>query len=111
RSMLADVEAEADRLYRLVEDLLILSRSETGIQIEGEPVLLQHIIRSVLAAESTRWPETVFRMNVPAGLPPVSGDKTYLEQVVRNLLSNAAKYSPPDTAVDVSATIAGAEIV
>ena len=56
REMLADVESEADRLYRLVEDLLILSRAETGLRIEGEPVLLQHLIGAVLTSERQRWP-------------------------------------------------------
>ena len=37
--MLGDIEAEADRLYRIVEDLLALSRVEGGITIDGEPVL------------------------------------------------------------------------
>jgi signal transduction histidine kinase len=110
RSMLEDVEGEADRLYRLVEDLLILSRSETEIQVEGEPVLLQHVVRSVIGGEAPRWPQTRFTSSLPAGLPPVSGDKTYLEQVVRNLLSNAAKYSPPGSTVEVRAEMHGGDI-
>ena len=44
--MLGDIEAEADRLYRIVEDLLALSRVEGGITIDGEPVLLQHLDRA-----------------------------------------------------------------
>ena len=42
--MLGDIEAEADRLYRIVEDLLALSRVEGGITIDGEPVLVQHLV-------------------------------------------------------------------
>ncbi len=109
--MLADIEDEADRLYRLVEDLLILSRAETGLLIEGEPVLLQHVVRSVLASEAARWPRTTFTEQIPPGLPPVSGDRTYLEQVVRNLLSNAAKYSPPGSIVLLTAEAAEHDVI
>ena len=47
---------------------------------------------------------------VPPGLPPVSGDRTYLEQVVRNLVANAAKYSPPTSTVEVKAEVRPGEI-
>ena len=105
--MLGDIETEADRLYRLVEDLLILSRAETGLRIEGEPVLLQHLIPSVLASERLRWPGHQFVDRTPAGLRPVSADRTYLEQVVRNLVTNAAKYGREGGAVILEAAPAG----
>ncbi|HSS35647.1 MAG TPA: histidine kinase dimerization/phospho-acceptor domain-containing protein, partial [Patescibacteria group bacterium] len=41
--LLSDIEVEADRLYRIVEDLLALSRVEGGLTIEGEPLLIQHL--------------------------------------------------------------------
>jgi signal transduction histidine kinase len=81
QDMLRDVETEADRLYRLVEDLLILSRAETGLRIGG-----------VLASERARWPGHRFVDRLATGLPPVIADRTYLEQVIRNLVTNAAKY-------------------
>ncbi|HEU4918662.1 MAG TPA: histidine kinase dimerization/phospho-acceptor domain-containing protein, partial [Candidatus Limnocylindrales bacterium] len=50
-----DVEAEADRLHRLVEDLLVLSRAERGaVEIEGEPLGLPRILRRVVEAERSR---------------------------------------------------------
>jgi PAS domain S-box-containing protein len=105
--MLADVEAEADRLYRLVEDLLILSRAETGLRLEGEPVLLQHLIPAVLAAERAHWPGHAFEDRVPPGLPPAAADRTYLEQVIRNLITNAAKYGREGGLVEVHADVDG----
>jgi signal transduction histidine kinase len=111
REMLADIEAEADRLYRLVEDLLILSRAETGLRIEGEPVLLQHLIGAVLASERQRWPGHRFTDRVAAGLQPVMADRTYLEQVVRNLVTNAAKYGGEGGLVRVEAEPHGPDAV
>lgn len=91
--LLADIGSEADRLYRIVEDLVVLGRAETGIEIEGEPLLLRHLVPAVVASERQRWPTCRFEVAIPDRLPTVRGDTTYVEQVLRNLLGNAAKYS------------------
>jgi two-component system phosphate regulon sensor histidine kinase PhoR len=94
RSVFEDIHVEAERLHRLVEDVIALTRfgetddSETG----KEPVLLQRVLPTVLRSEETRWPGVTFELVVPGGIPTVVADPTYVEQVVRNLLSNAAKY-------------------
>jgi signal transduction histidine kinase len=99
-----DVEAEADRLYRLVEDLLVLSRAERGrVEIAREPVGLAHVLRRAVDAEAARWPARRFELDAPRNLPLVLGEEIYLEQVVRNLLTNAAKYSEPGTSIVVEA--------
>ncbi|HYI23279.1 MAG TPA: ATP-binding protein, partial [Candidatus Limnocylindrales bacterium] len=103
REVYADIRAEADRLYRLVENLLVLSRVERqGLQIDAEPVLLQRLIPRVVESESMRWPSAQWVTNLPAGLPPVAGEETYIEQILRNLLGNAAKYGG-DGQVTISA--------
>jgi signal transduction histidine kinase len=101
----ADVEAEADRLFRIVEDLLVLSRLERrNLSIAQEPVHLVHLIERVIASEARRWPTHAFVL--PEKVPPrlvgvVRGEETYIEQVLRNLLANAAKYSPTGSTVEV----------
>jgi K+-sensing histidine kinase KdpD len=106
-----DVEAEADRLYRLVEDLLVLSRAERGrVEIADEPLLLSKVLRHAVAAEQSRWPTREFRLDVAPDLPLVLGEATYVEQVVRNLLSNAGKYSPSGSTVTVTATANGPDV-
>ena len=109
--MLGDIEAEADRLYRIVEDLLALSRVEAGITIEGEPVLVQHLVRPVVASEAERWGQVEFETRLPPDLPAVFGDRTYVEQVLRNLTSNAGKYGTPGTTVTVEAEETDDEVV
>jgi signal transduction histidine kinase len=99
--ILADIAGEADRLYRLVEDLLVLARFDEGIDLGEEPALLQHLVPAVVAQERSRWPTVRFEVRVEADLPAVSGDETSITQVVRNLLSNAAKYSFADAVVSV----------
>ncbi len=104
RDLLPDITGETERLLRLIEDLLVLTRVERGLLEPGqEPVLLQRLLPKVVEQEGKRWPERTIRLEVAPGLPPVAGDQSYLEQVVTNLLSNGLKYSTPGTDLDVSA--------
>lgn len=104
REVYEDIRSESDRLYRLVENLLVLSHVERqGLQVESEPVLLQRLIARVIESESGRWLGADFVSDLPPGLPPVAAEETYLEQILRNLLGNAAKYGGAGPIV-VSAT-------
>ena len=91
--ILNDIVAESDRLFRLTEDLLVLARFDEGIELVGEPSLLQRLVPTVVASEQRHWPQARFRVNTQNGLPAVTGDDTSIQQIVRNLLSNAAKYA------------------
>ena len=109
--MIEDIEGEADRLRRLAEDLLVLSRTESGrLQVTLDPLLLGHVIRRRIGEERSRWPDHEFEAEIPAGIGLVLGEEMYVEQVVQNLLSNAAKYSPPESTVRVVVEQEGAEI-
>ena len=55
----------------------------------------------VVASEARRWGGITFEIDIPADLPAVFGERTYVEQVLRNLVSNAGKYSPAGTVVTV----------
>jgi len=101
QELIDDLEGEADRLYRLVEDLLVLSRSEGGsLDRHDDPVAITHLARRVTSSEQARWPSVRFEFSAATAIT-ARGDETYVEQVLRNLLSNAAKYSPAGTTVEV----------
>jgi signal transduction histidine kinase len=101
--LVADINAESERLHRLVEDLLVLSRVERGADLRrSDPVLVQHVARRVSAHEASRWPDRRFDTTIPPGIPAAAGDEGYVEQVIRNLLSNAAKYGPPGGLVELA---------
>jgi PAS domain S-box-containing protein len=99
-----DIHAEAERLHRLVEDVVALTRfGEGAVEIGNEPVLLQRVLPAVVRSEQGRWPGRTVELDLPLDLPPVAGETTYVEQVVRNLLANAMKYGGPSAAVRIEA--------
>ena len=102
RQSIADIEAEADRLRRLAEDLLVLSRAEGGrLTLARDPLVIRHVIRQAVESEAKRWPDHEFSADVPLDLPLVLGEELHVGQVVQNLLSNAAKYSATGSKVEV----------
>jgi two-component system sensor histidine kinase KdpD len=102
--LLTDIAGEAERLHRLIENLLILARSERGEGIVGgEPVLLQHVLPSIVERERALWLGTDIAATIPLGLPTVRGHEAYVGQVIRNLLSNAVKYGGPQATVRIVA--------
>jgi len=108
--LIEDIAAESDRMNRLIDDLLVLSQSEAGPAVQPEPVLVHHLVNRVVAATMDRHPDADLGVDAPAGLPPAAGDPTLVEQVVRNLVGNAIKYTGPRPVVRVSARQAAGEI-
>ena len=112
RGIFRDIHEEAERLQRLVEDVVALNRfGEADGDIGSEPVLLQRVVPRVVESEDGRWPGITFQLEVESGLPTVSADPTYVEQVIRNLLSNAAKYGGLDSTVIVKAERGKGEVI
>ena len=95
---------EADRLERLVTNLLDMTQLASGsLRVRREWTSLEEIVGSALARLDTRLAGRAVRTDLPEDLPLFSGDAVLLEQVLVNLLENAAKYTPPDSAVEISA--------
>ena len=112
REIFDDMVIESERLHRLVEDVVAMQRfGGEGGDVGTEPVLLQRLLPAVVASEDGRWPGVTFATELPPGLPTVIADPTYVEQVVRNLLSNAAKYGGPGASVTARAEATETEVV
>ena len=100
--LLGDIAAESDRLQRLVEDLVVVAKVERGVDLSAsEPLLLQHRVRAVAGAMRTEWPGRSFVVDAPDGVPPALGDDGYVEQVLRNLFGNAAKYGRSEVRAEI----------
>ena len=106
--LVGDVAAESERLANLLDDLLVLTRVERGgFALETEPLELRRLLTRAIKREVDRLPGLRIESKVPPDLPIVAGEVTYVEQILRNVLSNAAKYTPAGTAVVVVATHEG----
>ncbi|MBA2702125.1 MAG: PAS domain-containing protein [Chloroflexi bacterium] len=111
-SLLEDVRAESERLHRLVEDLLVLSRVERGaLVVEAEPLEPRRLIERIVAHEAAQLPSLDILLEIEPDLPIVAGEDTYVEQILRNLLGNAAKYTPAGTHVLVDARQEGEQVM
>ncbi|HSH22373.1 MAG TPA: ATP-binding protein [Candidatus Caenarcaniphilales bacterium] len=105
--VVSDIRAESERLARLIEDLLVMTRVERGgVEIGDEPVLVQRLLPPLVDALVARWPGLRIDLELGESLPAVKGDVTYLEQVLRNLLTNAVRYGE---ALESGLTVAAAE--
>lgn len=100
------VEEEAERLYRLVEDLLAVARHEGGAApLPVAPLAIQRWLPDTIAAEVRAYPALVVRSSIPHDLPPVLVDDGGFAHVVRNLLANAVRYAPRGMPVEIVASV------
>lgn len=101
--LLVGVAAEAERLQRMIENLVAMARIERGGDFGGvRPVLLDRIIKQLVDRERALWPEVTIKLASSGPVQMVAADEEYLAQIMRNLLSNAAKYSGPGSTVEVN---------
>jgi K+-sensing histidine kinase KdpD len=97
----ADIVFEAERLSRLIDDLLVLTRAEGGVEVGQEPALLQHLVADVATQDERGANGSTITVMTEPGLFPVTGDETSIRQVTHNLISNAIKYSPSGSPIDI----------
>jgi two-component system sensor histidine kinase KdpD len=96
------IDAEAERLNRLVGDLLDMSRIEGGTLVaEVEEIPLDELIRPAVERASAVAGNRTIELDLPPDVPNVRADAALLDRVVANLLENAVKYARPDDAIRV----------
>lgn len=112
RSRLLAVEEEADRLNKLVSNLLYASRIQAGgLQMDIAPLDLPRLIERMVDRLQVSNPGVEARFMAPPNLPTVMADRDRIEEVLQNLLDNAVKYSPGRPAVTVACRATGDEVI
>jgi PAS domain S-box-containing protein len=103
-SMLTDIADESNRLLGIIENLLLLTRLGSGTAPDLEPQLIAHVTRNAVDGYRQHHPERAVTLEVQPGQMVVEADRGHLEMLLDNLLTNATKYSPTSTEIEVHVT-------
>ena len=102
--LLETIEEGAHRMNRFIANLLDMVRLEGGVlKLNKKWCDIQDILGVGLREMKDVLQSHALQVNIPPDLPPVEADFALIEHAMINLLDNAAKYSPPDSLISVSA--------
>jgi PAS domain S-box-containing protein len=110
RNSLARVQRQSKRLAALINDLLDISRIESGrIQMEQEPISLLEIVTQRIEEIRPQADEKSIRLDLtaPESVPTIFGDEARMGQVFTNLIGNAIKFTPNNGEVSIKVRVDG----
>jgi two-component system sensor histidine kinase KdpD len=111
RNLIQVAREEAERLNRLITNLLDVSRIEAGaIRMSRQPSDVQDLVGAALEQLGSRTSARPIRIDIPAEPPFVSVDFGLIVQTLVNVLDNALKYSPSDSPIEIKARQVGHEV-
>jgi two-component system, OmpR family, sensor histidine kinase KdpD len=111
RDLLTAILEEAQRMNRLIGNLLDMIRVETGaLEVQRDWQPLEEVVGVALIRLEERLKGHPVQVSLPADLPLLWIDGLLVEQVFVNLLENAAKYTPAGTAIEISAAAADGQV-
>ncbi len=112
RSLVQTAREEADRLNRLVGNLLDMTRLEAGaMKVKREDCDVEDLVGTAIGQIEDRLEGRNVTINVPEATPMISADFVLIVHVLNNLLDNALKYSPKDSPLEVQARREGNEVL
>ena len=103
KQSLTDIEEESDKLAELIDSLLEMSRIEAGVlHVEPQAINLWEVVRNTVEAAQLRMARHSLKVvKAPDGLKTAMADARRVEQILDNLLNNAAMYSEADSPIVV----------
>jgi two-component system, OmpR family, sensor histidine kinase KdpD len=112
RELLTVIDEETDRLDRLVGEATEMAQLDAHkVELHLMPVDISTVIESAVEESKTFLGRHPLDVHAPAGLPRVRVDSDRIAEVLKQLLENAAKYSPPDSQITITAERNGDHIV
>jgi signal transduction histidine kinase len=110
QTMLRQVDRDADRVTRLIGELLDIGRLESGrLVLRRQLVDLPALTRSILDKARLEYPDIQAALTWPEGFPAVPADPDKIQQVLTNLIENACKYASP-LGLSISGHVSGGEV-
>jgi len=112
RELITIIDEEADRLNRLVAEVLEMVRIEAGkLHLEKGPLDIASTVRSTLAEIKPALQGRVVDVRLQDGLPAADADSDFVQQALRQILDNALKYSRPGSPITISARAGDGRVI
>jgi two-component system sensor histidine kinase KdpD len=112
KSLIVNAREEADRLNRLVGNLLEMTRIDAGaIRLIREPCELQDLVGSALELFAERAKDRPIQIDIPPDLPLIPLDYVLMVHVLSNIIDNALKYSPAGSPIEIKADLEDDQVV
>ena len=106
RELLTIIDEEADRLNQISKEVLAMARIEAGkLHPDKHPYTVSEIVTSTLAELQPALAARRVEVEVPDAMPKVEVDFEFVQQVLKQLLDNAGKYSPPNAPLTIRAEL------
>ncbi|HEY9288653.1 MAG TPA: PAS domain-containing sensor histidine kinase [Candidatus Dormibacteraeota bacterium] len=104
RELLQDLHGQADRMERLIGDIMAVSRIDSGrVSVDFSPVDVAAVVQYVADEVRPMLQGRVLKCRIPDRVPAVMGEARKLHQILVNLVTNAIKYSEPGTQITLTA--------
>jgi two-component system sensor histidine kinase KdpD len=112
KELLTIADEEADRLNQLVVEVLEMARIEAArLHPDKSPHAVGEIISAAVHAQEELLKDRRVELHMDEPLPPADVDFEFVQEVLKQLLDNAVKYSPPGSPLTIAASVAGEKIV
>ena len=100
------IDDQSDRLRDLVNNLLDMTQIEAGMfSVSPEPTDVESLVDEARTSFIRRGVRNAVEVEIAPGLPLIEADRQRISQVLNNLLSNASKYSPADSIIEISVSL------